>query len=69
MMDAPFNSLKRIRRYTFVFGNGVPSIEGVLHEILPDGTLLVAGREWGTSQVHETIAINPANVVYVREES
>lgn len=51
-MNARFDSLNRRERYVFVFGNGITAIEGVMHEILPDGVLLVSGIACGTASRH-----------------
>lgn len=66
-MNAPFNSLTRGSRYTFVFGAGLDAVTGVFHEILPDGLLLVAGRKTGTRAAASEFRLNPALVVYARE--
>jgi hypothetical protein len=66
-MDALFNNLKRGAEYTFVFGNGVEAITGVLHEYLPDGTLEVTGRT-PFSQTPKAYCINPDGILYVRKE-
>jgi hypothetical protein len=69
IMTALFNSLKRNNRYTFVFGH-VPAVTGVLHELLPDGTLLVAGTESGIrNETVHTYRLNPATILYARDES
>ena len=60
-MNALFDSLRRGDRYTFVFGGGVDAIDAIFHEILPDGTLMVAG-EGGVISI-----LNPARIIYARD--
>lgn len=59
-MNARFDTLKRGRAYTFVFGAGVTALSGTFHEIGPDGCLIV-GAEGGTYY------LNPDAVSYARE--
>lgn len=62
--SALFDSLKRGVRYTFVFGD-VTAVFGVFHEIMPDGTLRVAGTLSGKVREYR---INPDRVIYARVE-
>lgn len=66
-MDARFNSLTRKARYTFCF-TGQYAVTGVFHEILPDGTLKVAGNVSGV-KTPDVFYLNPDTIVYAREDT
>jgi hypothetical protein len=61
-----FNSLERGARFEFVLAENL-GIVGVLHEILSDGTLLVAGNQWGVIGGARPFRINPDHVLYAVE--
>jgi len=57
--DCRFNGLERENRYFFMFVGGV-TLEAVLHELFPDGTLKVSNSGWSHF-------LNPDNIVYARD--